>query len=105
VPASQSCREEEVSSSGVEINQVLRPFALVRSLLRRGFLGSRVVSPSSVVLKEVLPVIKGKEPTTEDGSCAASTISVPVLPPVILPSMSEDKQGVQSTVATVLPSA
>jgi hypothetical protein len=46
-------------------------------------------------------LVLGKEPTTEDGSCAASTISVPV----ILPSMPEDKQGVQSTVAVVLPSA
>jgi hypothetical protein len=70
VPASQSCREKEVSSFGAEINQVVRPSAPARSLLRRGFLGPRAVSPSPVVLKEVLPVIKGKEPATEDGSCA-----------------------------------
>jgi hypothetical protein len=92
VPASQSCREKEVSSSGAEINQVLHPSALARSLLRHGFLGPRAVSPSPVVLKEVLPVIKGKEPALEDGSCAVS------------PFMQEDEQGVQSTVAAVLPS-
>jgi hypothetical protein len=105
VPASQSCREKEVSSSGAEINQVVRPSAPARSLLRRGFLGPRAVSPSPVVLKEVLLVIKGKEPASEDGSCAVSSFSVPVLPTVILPSMQEDKQGVQSTVAAVLPLA
>jgi hypothetical protein len=90
----ESCREEEVSSSGADINQVVRPSAPARNLLRCGFLGPRAVSPSPVVLKEVLPVIMGKEPTMKDGSCAVSTIYVPVLPPVILPSMLEDKQGV-----------
>jgi hypothetical protein len=105
VPASQSCKEEYVPSSGAEINQVVRPTAPARSLLRRGFLGPRAVSPSSVVLKEVSPVIKGKEPATEDESCAVPSFSAPVLPTVILPSMQEDKQGVQSTVAAVSPSA
>jgi hypothetical protein len=105
VPTSQSCREKEVSSSGAEINQVVRPSAPARSMLRRGFLGPRAVSPSPVVLKEVLLVIKGKEPASEDGSCAVSSFSVPMLPMVILPSTQEDKQGVQSTVAVVLPSA
>jgi hypothetical protein len=105
VPASQSCREEEVSSSGAEINQVVCPSTPARSLLRRGFLGPRAVSPSPVVLKEVLPVIKGKEPTTEVGLCSVPTISVLVIPQVILPSMLEDKQGVQSTVAVAFPSA
>jgi hypothetical protein len=37
--------------------------------------------------------------------CSVSTISVPVIPQVILPSMPEDKQGVKSTVAVALPSA
>jgi hypothetical protein len=105
VLASQSCKEENVPSSGAEINQVVRPTAPARSLLRRSFLGPRAVSPSSVVLKEVSPVIKGKEPATEDGSCAVSSFSAPVLPTVILPSLQEDKQVVQSTVAAVSPSA
>jgi hypothetical protein len=78
VPASQSCKEEEVPSSGAENIQVVRPTDPARSLLRRGFLGPRAVSPSPVVLKEVSPVIKGKEPATEDGSCAVSSFSVPV---------------------------
>jgi hypothetical protein len=91
VSASQSCREEEVSSSGEEINQVVRPSAPARSLLRRGFLGPRAVSPSLMALKEVLPVIKGKEPTTKVGSCSVSTIYVLVIPQVILPSMPKDK--------------
>jgi hypothetical protein len=94
VPASPSCKDKEVSSFGVEINQVVCPSAPVRSLLRRGFLCPRAVSPPSVVLKEVLPVTKGKDPTTEVGSCSVSTTSVPVIPPMIFPSLPEDKQGV-----------
>jgi hypothetical protein len=43
-----------------------------------------------VVLKEVLPVIKGKDLSTEVGS----TTSVPVLPLVTFSSLPEDKQGV-----------
>jgi hypothetical protein len=48
-------------------------------------------------------VPKGKDPTTEVGSCSVSTTSVPVILPVISPSLLEDKQGVQSPVAAVLP--
>jgi hypothetical protein len=48
-------------------------------------------------------VIKGKEPTTKVGSCSVFTISVPMIPQVILPFMLEDKLGVQSTVAVALP--
>jgi hypothetical protein len=49
VPASQSCREKEVSSSGAEINQVVCPSAPARSMLHRGFHGPRAVSLSPVV--------------------------------------------------------
>jgi hypothetical protein len=87
VPASSSCREKEVFSSGVGINQVVRPSAPAKSLIRRGFLGPRAVSPSPVVLKEIMPVLTGKKSTV----------------PVIFPSLSEDKQGVQPPVADVLP--
>jgi hypothetical protein len=89
VLASSSCREKEVSSSGVEINQVVQPSALAKSLIWCGFLGLRAISPSLVVLKEIMPMLKGKESTV----------------PVILPSLLEDKQGVQPPVAAVLPSS
>jgi hypothetical protein len=75
-----------------------RPPAPMKSLLRRGFLGPRNVSPHPVVLKEVLPVIKTSDISTED---EASSISGPV----ILPSLLEDKQGVHSTATIVLPSS
>jgi hypothetical protein len=90
-PASLSCRDEEASSSGVEGGtQMVRPPAPMKSLLRRGFFGSRIGSPHPVVLKEVLPVFKNSDISTED---EASSISGPV----ILPSLLEDKQGVHST--------
>ena len=41
VPVGPSCRDEEASSSGVEINQVVRPSTPAKSLLRHGFLGPR----------------------------------------------------------------
>jgi hypothetical protein len=47
VLVSPSCREKEVSSSGAEINQVVCPFAPAKSLIWRGFLGPRAVSPPS----------------------------------------------------------
>ena len=65
VPVSPSCRDKEVSSSGVEINPA-------KSLIWRGFLGSRAISPPPVVLKKVLPVIKEKDPTMEVRSCSVS---------------------------------
>jgi hypothetical protein len=99
VPVSPSCRDKEVSSSRAETNQMVRPSAPARSLLRRGFFCPRAVSPPPVVLKEVLPVIKGKDLSTEVGS----TTSVPVLPLVTFSSLPEDKQGVQTTVDVVLP--
>jgi hypothetical protein len=79
---SSSRRDKEVSSSGAEINQVVHPSALAKSLIWHGFLGSRAVSPPPVVLKEVLPVIKGKDHITE---VVVSTTSVSVIPPVIFP--------------------
>jgi hypothetical protein len=98
-PASPSCRDKEASSSGDEGGtQMERPPAPMKSLLRRGFLGPRNVSPHPVVLKEVLPVIKTSDISTED---EASSISGPV----ILPSLLEDKQGVHSTATIVLPSS
>jgi hypothetical protein len=69
---------------------MVRPPAPMKSLLRRGFFGPRIGSPHPVVLKEVLPVLKNSDISTED---EASSISGPV----ILPSLLEDKQGVHST--------
>ena len=40
-----SRRNKEVSSSRAEINQVVRPSTPAKSLIRRGFLGPRAVSP------------------------------------------------------------
>jgi hypothetical protein len=82
VPVSPSCRIEEVHSSGVKSS------APAKSLLRRGFLGPRAKSsPPTVVSKEVLPVIKGKDSSLEVGSSVPAT-SVPVISPgtVVLPS-------------------
>jgi hypothetical protein len=70
---------------------VVRPFAPAKSLIRCGFFGLRAVSPPPVVLKEVLPVLKGKDPTTEVGSCFVSTTYVPVILPLISLSLPEDK--------------
>jgi hypothetical protein len=101
VSASPSCRDREVSSSGAEINQVVRPSALAKSLIWCGFFGLRAIFPLPVVLKKVLLVRKGKDPSMEVGSCSVSTTSVSV----ISPSLPEDKQGVQSPVVAVLPSS
>jgi hypothetical protein len=98
-PASPPCRDKEASSAGDEGGtQMERPHAPMKSLLRRGFLGPRNVSPHPVVLKEVLPAIKTLDISTED---VASSISGPV----ISPSLLEDKQGVHSIATIVLPSS
>jgi hypothetical protein len=98
-PASPSCRDKEASSSGGEGGtQMVRPPAPMRSLLRRGFLGPRIVSPHPVVLKEVGPVFKGKDTSTVDEASSTSG-------PVIFPSLLEDKQGAYSTAAVSLPSS
>jgi hypothetical protein len=47
---------------------VVRPSAPAKNLIRRGFFGLRAVSPPLVVLKEVLPMLKGKDPTPKVGS-------------------------------------
>ena len=65
---SPSCRDNEVTSFGAEDNQVVCLFALAKSLIRRGFFGPRAVSPPPVVLKEVLLMLKGSDPTPEVGS-------------------------------------
>jgi hypothetical protein len=72
-PSSPSCRDNEVTSFGAENLQVVHPSTLAKSLLRRGFLGSRAVS-SPPVVKEVLQVRKGKDPTPEEGSSSGATI-------------------------------
>jgi hypothetical protein len=72
-PVSPSCRDNEVTKSGEEDIQVVRPSAPAKSLIQRGFFGSRAVSPPLVVLKEVLPVLKGKDPTPEVGSSSVAT--------------------------------
>jgi hypothetical protein len=76
VSVSPSCRDKEVSSFGAVINQEVCPSAPARSLLRRGLLGPRAVSSPPVVLKEVMPVIKGKDPTTEVGCCSITYLPV-----------------------------
>jgi hypothetical protein len=68
-PVSSSCKDEE------DI-QVVRPSVLAKSLIRRGFFGLRAVSPPPMVLKEVLPVLKGKDPTPKVGSSSV-TIGLP----------------------------
>jgi hypothetical protein len=80
------------------LGRVFDKLKLLKSLLRRGFLGPRIGSPHPVVLKEVLPVFKTSDISTED---EASSISGPV----IIPSLLEDKQGVHSTATFVLPSS
>jgi hypothetical protein len=98
-PASPSCKDKEASSSGDEGGtQLVRPPAPMKSLLRRGFLGPRNVSPHPVVLKEVLPVFKTSDISTEDEASSISGL-------VIFPSLLEDKQGVHSTATIVLPSS
>jgi hypothetical protein len=72
-PSSPSCRDNEVTLSGAEDLQVVRPSAPAKSLLRRGFLGPRAV-PSPTVVKEVMPVRKGKDPTPEEGSSSGATV-------------------------------
>jgi hypothetical protein len=98
-PASPSCRDEEASSSGVEGGtQMVRSPAPMKSLLRRGFLGPRIGSPHPVVLKEVLPVFKTSDISTEDEASSISGL-------VIFPSLLEDKRGVHSIATFVLPSS
>jgi hypothetical protein len=80
------------------LGRVFDKLKFLKSLLRRGFLGPRIGSPHPVVLKEVLPVFKTSDISTED---EASSISGPV----IIPSLLEDKQGVHSTATFVLPSS
>jgi hypothetical protein len=65
------------------------PYCSGESLIRHGFFGPRAVSPSLVVLKEVSPVPKGKESTSETELVAS-------------PSLPMAQKGVQSSVAAIL---
>ena len=71
---SPSCRDNEVTLSGTEDIQVVHPSTPTKSLIRQGIFGLRVVSPHPVVLKEVLPVLKKKDPTLEEGSSSGATV-------------------------------
>jgi hypothetical protein len=73
-PVSPSCKDNEVASSGAEDIQVVCPSALAKSLLRQGFLGLRAVPSPPMVLKEVLPVLKGKDSNPEEGSSSGATV-------------------------------
>jgi hypothetical protein len=70
-PVCPPCRDNEVTSSGAEDNQVAAP---AKSLIRRGFFGPRAASPPSVVLKEASPVHKGKDPILEVGSSSVAAV-------------------------------
>jgi hypothetical protein len=75
-PASPPCRDKEASSFGDEGgSQMVRPPAPMKSLIKRGFLGSRNISPHPVVLKEGLPVIKTSDISTEDEAPSISASS------------------------------
>jgi hypothetical protein len=73
-PVSTSYRDNEVTSSGAEDIQVVCPSAPTKSLIQRGFFGSRAISPPLVVMKEVLLVLKRKDPTMKVGSSSVATI-------------------------------
>jgi hypothetical protein len=76
-PVSPPCRDNEVTSSGAEDNQVdepVRPSAPVKSLIRRGFFGPRAAPPPPVVLKEVSPECKGKDPIPEVGFSSVTAV-------------------------------
>jgi hypothetical protein len=73
-PVSPSYRDNEITSSRAEDKQAVRPSALAKSLIWRGFFGPRAISPPSVVLKEVLLVLKGKDSTPKVGSSSVATV-------------------------------
>ena len=73
-PVSPSYRDNEVTPSRTEDFQVVCSSAPAKSLIRRGFFCPRAVSPTPVVLKEVLPVLKGKDPTSKEGSSSGATV-------------------------------
>ena len=76
-PVSPHCKDNEVTSSRVEDNQVdepVRPSAPAKSLIRSGFFGPRAAPPPPVVLKEVSPVRKEKDPIPEVGSSSIAAV-------------------------------
>jgi hypothetical protein len=52
----------------------VRPSAPAKSLIRRGFFGPRATPPPSVVLKEVSPVRKTKDPIPKVGSSSVVVV-------------------------------
>jgi hypothetical protein len=76
-PVSPHCRDNEVTSSGAEDNQVdepVCPSAPAKSLIRRGFFGPRATPPPLVVLKEVSLECKGKDPIPEVGFSSVTAV-------------------------------
>jgi hypothetical protein len=76
-PVSPPCRDYEVTSSGAEdiqVDEPVRSSAPAKSLIRRGFFGPRAAPPPPVVLKEVSPVRKGKDPIPEVGSSSVAAV-------------------------------
>jgi hypothetical protein len=94
-PVSPPYRDKEVTSSRAEDNQVdepVRPSAPTKSLIRRGFFGPRAAPPPPVVLKEVLPMHKGKVPIPKVGSSSVAAVW-----PSSLVSSSSDGAAVKET--------
>jgi hypothetical protein len=76
-PVSPPCRDYEVISSGAEDiqgDEPVRPSAPAKSLIQRGFFGPRAAPPPPVVLKEVSPVGKGKDPIPKVGSSSVAAV-------------------------------
>jgi hypothetical protein len=76
-PLSPPCRDYEVTLSGAEdiqVDEPVRPSAPAKSLIWHGFFGPRAALPPSVVLKEVSPVRKGKDPIPEVGSSSVAAV-------------------------------
>jgi hypothetical protein len=76
-PVSPPCKDYEVSLSGAEdiqVDEPVHPSAPAKSLIRRGFFGLRAAPPQPVVLEEVLPVRKGKDPIPEVGSSSVAAV-------------------------------
>ena len=108
VLASPICKDREDTSSGVEDTQVVSPSSLAKSLIRRGFFGPRAVSPSLVVLKEVILSSKGKDPIPEFGLIRRGFLgsgSVSPSLPVVSSTSGVAELGLQSPAAASLPSS
>ena len=107
-PTSPLCRDREVTFSGVEETQVVRPSSPVKGLLRCGFFGLRAASPSPMVLKEASLSSKGNDPIPEFGFIGRvflGSSSVSPSSPVVSPIIGVAKLGIHSLAATFLPSS